>query len=104
MLPVLTLSLGLFMLIGDRLFLQGKLRTWALALVAIVLPWIESLRLTVTLRDSFVAESWRGDSAHLPSAFKRWLWCGVSLSTLPVAHAVGFIMGVYQNTSDTRLK
>ncbi|MBD2209143.1 glycosyltransferase family 2 protein [Nostoc linckia FACHB-104] len=88
--PFLVISISILMLLVDLLFPNLKLPIETLVLLGILLPFLESGRITWKLRHAFKEEIWRGEEDKIPSFLSRWFCCGVALLTMPVAHSSGY--------------
>ena len=88
--PFLVISLTTLLLLIDLLFPHLGLPMEILVIIALLLPFLESLRVTFKLRNSFDSEIWRGDKGKIPSFLSRWFFCGIVLLTMPIAHSLGY--------------
>ena len=86
---LITLSITLLLLI-DLLFPRLGLPMVILVILGLLLPFLESLRVTLKSRTSFESEIWRGDKGKIPSFLSRWFFCGIVLLTMPIAHSLGY--------------
>ncbi|MBW4419334.1 MAG: glycosyltransferase family 2 protein [Myxacorys californica WJT36-NPBG1] len=89
-LPFLVISCTIALLMLDILTPQLDLPIEQCILLGVLLPFLESLRVTLEFNQSFSSEFWRGDSEEIPSFLSRWFFCGVSLLTMPIAHFLGY--------------
>ena len=89
-LPFLAISLTILLLLIDLSFPSLGLHIEVLIILGLMLPFLESLRVTFKLRNRFYSEIWRGDKDKLPTFFNLWLLCGLILMTMSIAHASGF--------------
>lgn len=89
-LPFLAISAFCFAGLLDILLLGGALRAREMLLAAVLMPFLEGLRVSTQLGRRFKIEIWRGDPAAAPGFLTRSFWCGVALATMPVAHFAGF--------------
>lgn len=78
------------LLLIDLLFPLLGLPIEILVIIALLLPFLESWRVTFQLRNSFESEIWRGDKDKIPSFLSRWFFCGIVLLTMPIAHSLGY--------------
>ncbi|WP_017653184.1 glycosyltransferase family 2 protein [Fortiea contorta] len=90
MIPFLVISITTLILFVDLLFPQLGLPMEILVLCGILLPFLESWRITAKFNKDFVAEIWRGDKDKIPSFLSRWFLCGVTLLIMPLAHSSGY--------------
>ncbi|MCW9679335.1 glycosyltransferase family 2 protein [Dolichospermum planctonicum UHCC 0167] len=88
--PFLVISLTTLLLLIDLLFPLLGLPIEILVIIGLLLPFLESLRVTFKLRNSFDSEIWRGDKGKIPSFLSRWFFCGIVLLTMPIAHSLGY--------------
>ncbi|AVZ30694.1 glycosyltransferase family 2 protein [Nodularia spumigena] len=88
--PFLVISLTTLLLLIDLLFPGLGLAIEILVVLGLLLPFLESLRVTLKLRNSFNSEIWRGDQYKIPSFLTRWFLCGIVLLTMPIAHSCGY--------------
>ena len=88
--PFLVISLTTLLLLIDLLFPLMGLPIEILVIIGLLLPFLESLRVTFKLRNSFDSEIWRGDKGKIPSFLSRWFFCGIVLLTMPIAHSLGY--------------
>jgi succinoglycan biosynthesis protein ExoA len=78
-------------------FLQSlRLPITLLIAFSFLLIFTESLRVSLQPRRIFASEIWRGDVDKLPSLIKRWLYCGIVLLTMPIAHSCGYGYQVFR--------
>ena len=61
-----------------------------LVILGLLLPFLESLRVTIKLGTSFESEIWRGDKDKIPSFLSPWFFCGIVLVTMPISHSLGY--------------
>ncbi len=90
-LPLLTGGLIVVFGLIDLLALQGKLRMKQLLLFISAIPFLESLRVTLSLRSYFEAEIWRGHKKRSPSLLQRWLYCSLALWTMIPSYVAGYM-------------
>jgi glycosyltransferase involved in cell wall biosynthesis len=88
--PFFVISSTTLLLLIDLLFPRLGLPIEILFILGLSLPFLESLRVTIKLRNSFESEIWRGDKYKIPSFLSRWFFCGIVLLTMPVAHSLGY--------------
>lgn len=88
--PFLVISSITLLLLIDLLFPRLGLPIEILVILGLLLPFLESLRVTFQLRNSFESEIWRGDQGKIPSFLSRWFFCGIVLLTMPIAHSLGY--------------
>ncbi len=86
----MVISITIFMLLIDLLLPGLGLPIEKLVLLGLLLPFLESWRITWKLRKTFSKEIWRGDEMQIPSLLIRWFFCGITLLTMPVAHCCGY--------------
>lgn len=96
-LPFIFISSLIIMLSLDLLFSDLNLPFIELAPFALLLPFIESFRITKNFSNTFVSEIWRGDKEQVPSFLCRWFYCAVTLFTMPIAHFAGFAYQIFQD-------
>ncbi len=89
-LPFFVISLTTLLLLIDLLFPLLGLPIEILVIIGLLLPFLESWRVTFQLRNSFESEIWRGDKDKIPSFLSRWFFCGIVLLTMPIAHSLGY--------------
>ncbi|WP_414585491.1 glycosyltransferase family 2 protein [Scytonema sp. PCC 10023] len=89
-LPFLVLSITILMLSLDLLFPLLGLPIEKLVLLGLLLPFLESLRITLKFSKDFSWEIWRSEEDEIPSWLSRWFFCGVALITMPIAHFSGY--------------
>lgn len=88
--PFFVISSTTLLLLIDLLFPRLGLPIEILFILGLSLPFLESLRVTIKLRNSFESEIWRGDKYKIPSFLSRWFLCGIVLLTMPVSHSLGY--------------
>jgi hypothetical protein len=88
--PFLVISSITLLLLIDLLFPRRGLPMVILVILGLLLPFLESLRVTLKSRTSFESEIWRGDKGKIPSFLSRWFFCGIVLLTMPIAHSLGY--------------
>jgi glycosyltransferase involved in cell wall biosynthesis len=88
--PFLVISSITLLLLIDLLFPRLGLPMVILVILGLLLPFLESLRVTLRSRTSFESEIWRGDKGKIPSFLSRWFFCGIVLLTMPIAHSLGY--------------
>jgi succinoglycan biosynthesis protein ExoA len=91
LLPSLVISTVFVLLIIDLMFPALGLPIKLVFCVGLLLPFLESLRVTLKLNRNFGTEIWRGNPTEHPSLFSRWIFCGLTLLTIPFAHFAGYI-------------
>lgn len=96
-LPFLVISSAIISLLIDLLFPDLSLPAIELTPFALLLPFIESWRVTKKFENTFTSEIWRGGKQQIPSFLSRWFFCSVTLLTMPVAHFSGFAYQMFQN-------
>jgi succinoglycan biosynthesis protein ExoA len=89
-LPFLVISAIIFMSAIDLLFANINLHILELIPITLLLPFLESLRVNWKYRNKFKEEIWRGDEEKIPSWLSLWVFCGVTLITMPIAHFSGY--------------
>ncbi|MEH2303956.1 glycosyltransferase family 2 protein [Nostoc sp.] len=96
LLPFVFISTVILLLIVDLLFPKLGLPIEILVIIGLFLPFLESLRVNLVYRKSFSAEIWRGNEDKIPSFFSRWLFCGVTLLSMPIAHFSGYTYQLFR--------
>ena len=89
-LPFLVMLSTTLLLLVDLFFLHQGLPMVILVILGLLLPFLESLLVTLKSRTSFDSEIWRGDKDKIPSFLSRWFFCGIVLLTMPIAHSLGY--------------
>ncbi len=89
-LPFLVISATGLMLLIDLIFPQLGLPMERVILLGLLFPFLESLRITLKFRKNLKSEVWRGTEQEYPSDLNLWLFCGISLLTMPIAHFSGY--------------
>jgi succinoglycan biosynthesis protein ExoA len=90
LLPFVFISSVILLLIVDLLFPQLGLPIELLIIIGLILPFLESLRVTLEWWKTFDSEIWRGREDKVPSFFTRWFLCGITLLSMPLAHFSGY--------------
>jgi succinoglycan biosynthesis protein ExoA len=90
LLPFMVISTAILLLMVDLAFPGLGLPIELLFGIGLLLPFVESLRVTLKFKHEFCAEMWRGDRNNYPSCFSRWFCCGLTLLTIPFAHFAGY--------------
>ena len=88
-LPFLFFSTLILLLIFDSIS-SIDLYIKEICILGVVLAFIESLRVNLSLKDNFISEIWRGKPEQVPSFASRWFYCGIVILTIPIAHFTGF--------------
>ncbi|MFM6070537.1 MAG: glycosyltransferase family 2 protein, partial [Dolichospermum sp.] len=88
--PFFVISLTTLLLIIDLLFPLLGLPMEILVIIGLLLPFLESLRVTLKSRNSFDSEIWRNDKGKIPSFLSRWFFCGIVLLTMSISHSLGY--------------
>ena len=96
-LPFLFLSTIMLLLIFDICFSSINLYMTEICIFGIMLAFLESLRVNLSLKDRFLSEIWRGNPRKYPSFMSRWLYCGIVILTLPTAHFSGYGFQAFKN-------
>lgn len=96
-LPFFFFSTILFMLILDLLLPSINLHLMEIYIFGIMLAFLESLRVNLSLKDRFVARIWRGTPRKRPSFLSRWFYCGIVILTMPTAHFSGYGFQAFRN-------
>ena len=91
LLPSFVISIAFLLLIIDLMFPELGLPMKLIFGAGLLLPFLESLRVTLKFNQDFGTEIWRGNPNKYPSLFSRWLCCGLTLLTIPFAHFAGYI-------------
>lgn len=95
-LPFLAISSLFIMLFFDFLFPNFELPIVELTLFGILLPVLESFRITWKFRNNFASEIWRGSEEKIPSFLNQCFFCGVTLLTMPIAHFCGYSFQLFR--------
>jgi succinoglycan biosynthesis protein ExoA len=90
LLPFTVISTAILLLTIDWVFPALHLPTKILFEIGLLLPFVESLRITLKFKQGFCAEIWRGDRNNYPSFFSRWFCCGLTFLIMPFAHFAGY--------------
>jgi len=90
LLPFIFISTVISLLIVDLLFPKLGLPIELLIIIGLILPFLESLRVTLQWWKSFDSEIWRGTEDKVPSFFSCCFLCGISLLSMPLAHFFGY--------------
>lgn len=96
-LPFLVISATGLMLLIDFIFPQFGLPMEEVITSCLLIPFLESLRITLKLRQNVRGELWRGTEQECPPYLNLWLFCGISLLTMPLAHSSGYVYQLLQN-------
>ncbi|AFZ26722.1 glycosyl transferase [Cylindrospermum stagnale PCC 7417] len=96
LLPFVFISTVILLLIVDLLFPKLGLPIEILIVIGLFLPFLESLRVTLAWSKSFNSEIWRGREDKIPSFFSRWLFCGITLLSMPIAHFSGYAYQLFR--------
>jgi len=88
--PFFVISLTTLLLLIDLLFPHLGLPMEILVVLGLLLPFLESLRVTLKSRNSFDSEIWRDDKGKIPSFLSRWFFCSIVLLTMPISHSLGY--------------
>jgi succinoglycan biosynthesis protein ExoA len=89
-LPFLVISTVLVLLTIDQFVPSLNLPIEQVIILGLLLPFLESLRLTLKFSKNFSSEFWRGSEQEIPSYLSRWLFCAIALLTMPIAHFSGY--------------
>ena len=89
-LPFITLILVMALVFWDLSFSEINLPLRQTLLVLSTIPFIESLRLNWQYKNTFDREIWRGMAKQHPSFVMRWVYCGVAIVTMNLAHSFGY--------------
>lgn len=89
-LPIYAAAIWAVLLLLDRVFLRGRLRTVEASMVGALIAPLESLRLTIHTRHEFPDRIWRGPREQLPTLSQRWLSCCVALYTILPSFVAGY--------------
>ncbi|MDF5731230.1 MAG: glycosyltransferase family 2 protein [Rhizonema sp. PD38] len=95
-LPFLVISTTSLMLLIDLSFSQLGLPMERVILCGLLFPFLESLRITLKFRKNLKSEMWRGIEQEYPSNLNLWLFCGISLLTMPSAHFSGYAYQLFR--------
>lgn len=88
--PFLVISAMLLMMLMDLIFPQIGLPMEKIIIIGLLIPFLESIRVTYKFGKNLRAEVWRGSDNDLPSYLEVWFFCGLSLLTMPFAHFCGY--------------
>ncbi|OYD98950.1 glycosyl transferase [Nostoc sp. 'Peltigera membranacea cyanobiont' 213] len=97
LLPFVFISTVILLLIIDFLFPKLGLPIETLIVIGLFLPFLESLRVTLGYWKGFNSEIWRGSEDKIPSFFSRWVLCGITLLSMPLAHFSGYGYQLFRN-------
>ncbi|MEM8723829.1 MAG: glycosyltransferase family 2 protein [Cyanobacteria bacterium P01_G01_bin.39] len=87
-LPFLFLSTIILLLLVDIILPTVNLYMVNICLFGIALAFLESLRVNLSLKNSFSDQIWRGHKC--PSFLNRWFYCAIVILTMPTAHFSGY--------------
>lgn len=76
--------------------LQMGLIPYILCWSIILYPVFEALRVTLTTRQDFKQEVWRGHPEHIPSMAVRFILCLIAMLTMPLAYNYGYLYHLFQ--------
>ncbi|MEM8674431.1 MAG: glycosyltransferase family 2 protein [Cyanobacteria bacterium P01_G01_bin.67] len=96
-LPFLFLSTIILLLIVDIFVPSINLYMVEICIFGIMLAFLESLRVNLSLRKSFSSKIWRGHPRKRPSFLSRWFYCGIVILTMPTAHFSGYGFQAFKN-------
>ena len=96
-LPFFFLSTIILLLIFDLFFPSTNLYVKEICIFGVLLAFLESLRVNLSLKDRFASKIWRGNPRQCPSFFSRWFYCGIVILTLPTAHFSGYGFQAFKN-------
>jgi succinoglycan biosynthesis protein ExoA len=97
LLPFVFISTVILLLIVDLVFPKLGLPIESLIIIGLILPFLESLRVTLECSKNFDLEIWRGSEDKVPSFFSRWFLCGITLLSMPFAHFSGYSYQLFRN-------
>jgi succinoglycan biosynthesis protein ExoA len=97
LLPFVFIFTVIILLIVDLLFPKLGLPIEILIIIGLILPFLESLRVTLQWWKTFDLEIWRGSKDKVPSFFSRWFLCGITLLSIPLAHFSGYSYQLLRN-------
>ncbi|MGD1874120.1 MAG: glycosyltransferase family 2 protein [Mastigocoleus sp.] len=89
-LPFLVLSVIFSMMLIDLIVPQMGLPMEKVIIIGLLIPFLESFRVTCKFADNLNTEIWQGSEDSLPSYLSVWFFCGLSLLTMPFAHFCGY--------------
>lgn len=96
-LPFVVISTAILLLIVDFLFPKLDLPMELVILGGLLLPFLESLRVTLKHRKSFYSEIWRGSEHEVPSFINRYFLCVIALLSMPISHFAGYGYQLFRN-------
>ena len=96
-LPFLFISTMIVLLCFDLFLAPVNLYIKELCILGLFSAFLESLRVNLKLKDSFLTEIWRGSIKQSPSFISRWLGCGIVIITMPLAHFSGYGYQVFRS-------
>ncbi|OKH52158.1 glycosyl transferase [Calothrix sp. HK-06] len=96
-LPFIAISTAILLSLTSFVVPEIRLPVTMLFVAALLAPFFESLRIIIKYSGSFNSEIWRGEGSQVPSLLARWLSCGVSLITIPIAHFCGYAYQIYRH-------
>jgi succinoglycan biosynthesis protein ExoA len=96
-LPFIVICSAIIMLSIDFLFPDLNLPIIEITPFILILPFIESFRVTKKFDNTFVYEIWRGNKEQLPSFLYRWFFCAITFFIMPIAHFAGFAYQIFQD-------
>lgn len=92
-LPVFILPvMGILLISAILSYIFGLgLHTEILILLALLVPVLEALRVTLKYRSNFSTDIWRGEAEATPSFAQRFYCCLLALYTMPTAYNFGYL-------------
>ena len=95
-LPFIAISIAILLTLISFVVAEIRLPVTMLFVVALLASFFESLQVTIKHIHSFDSEIWRGEESQVPSLLACWLFCSVSLVTMPLAHFCGYGYQLYR--------
>lgn len=96
-LPFFFLSTIILLLTIDIFIATINLHMIEICIFGVMLAFLESLRVNLSLRKSFASQIWRGSPRKRPSFISRWFYCGIVILTMPTAHFSGYGFQAFKN-------
>jgi len=95
-LPFIALSILIGLVSVSFIFPFLDLPIVVLITLGFMLIVVESSRITLKFRKTFASEIWRGNEGNIPSLLSRLLYCGIVLTTMPIAHSCGYSYQIFR--------
>lgn len=96
-LPFLFFSTICLLLIIDLFLPSVNLYMMEICFLGIILAFLESLRVNLSLKNHFAEKIWRGHRRKRPSFLSRWFYSGIVILTMPTAHFSGYGFQAFKN-------